>query len=763
MADESIIIPIKIQSSDSNNELAKLGNSALSADNSLQKLVQQLQQGGSSLTNYGNNVKKAKTALDQLPGSINNVEQRVESFNKRLRETGPPSTSFTNNVNAANRALDKVNPSAGRATQSLTDLGRIVQDAPYGFIGISNNLNPALESFQRLKVETGSTGGALKALANELKGPAGIGLALAGLSMVLTLAQVGFSNWTRGLGKTKEEADEAKKRIEDLKNSIKGIYSDVAKEATNVGSLIGLLKNETETRERKILAIKELQRIAPDTFKNLKLEGDAVAGLDKTYKNYLENLKTVIAVRIKQAQLEQAMTRQLQLEGTTLVGWDKKVKDFQDAFVKGAQNAKSATGGGEIITPFTEKIKKDARDLADVQKDVTRLLDEISQLSKGIVLTPEKDKKEEDIVAKAKEIASWFEQNTDFQVNYNFSPLDTKAEAIQKAQTFLQEVARGLTAFRKDSFKVPAPEFKAPPPDILENYGIDTLDRLQNILDERPLEPVLGSSVNDWKIKIRDSFRQAFKQLNVPMPDVDFDKQSGPELERDLNAALKNAKATVPVYLNPQIPQGTPLKEAMEIAAEILKTELTSIVQNFANDLLVAAGEGIGAIISGSGGLSDLFKGLFGVIAGGLSAMGRAMIQYGTNLLLIKLAMKSLNPYLAIGAGVALVAAGSALKGSMTKATPFAEGGLVSGNVFAQIGEGRRTSRNNPEVVAPLDKLKSFFGSMVMDSITGRSGGVMVNQAGVNINMPSTVQLFARGRDLVGVLSLENQSQKRNF
>ena len=49
----------------------------------------------------------------------------------------------------------------------------MLQDAPFGFIGIQNNLNPLLESFQRLKAETGSTGGAFKALSKSLLGPAG--------------------------------------------------------------------------------------------------------------------------------------------------------------------------------------------------------------------------------------------------------------------------------------------------------------------------------------------------------------------------------------------------------------------------------------------------------------------------------------------------------------------------------------------------------------------------------------------------------------
>ena len=40
----------------------------------------------------------------------------------------------------------------------------------------------------------------------------------------------------------------------------------------------------------------------------------------------------------------------------------------------------------------------------------------------------------------------------------------------------------------------------------------------------------------------------------------------------------------------------------------------------------------------------------------------------------------------------------------------MANGGLVTGATLAMVGEGPGTSMSNPEVVAPLDKLKSMIG-----------------------------------------------------
>jgi len=55
----------------------------------------------------------------------------------------------------------------------------------------------------------------------------------------------------------------------------------------------------------------------------------------------------------------------------------------------------------------------------------------------------------------------------------------------------------------------------------------------------------------------------------------------------------------------------------------------------------------------------------------------------------------------------------------------FAEGGLVTGPTLSLIGEGSGTSMANPEVVAPLDKLKSYMntGASQTVEVFGRISG----------------------------------------
>ena len=79
--------------------------------------------------------------------------------------------------------------------------------------------------------------------------------------------------------------------------------------------------------------------------------------------------------------------------------------------------------------------------------------------------------------------------------------------------------------------------------------------------------------------------------------------------------------------------------------------------------------------------------------------------------LLIQLAVMSLiNMMMGGGAAAFSMASIKTNLGSLMGVPAFAEGGLVTGPTTALIGEGPGTNAGNPEVVAPLDKLKSMMG-----------------------------------------------------
>ena len=95
------------------------------------------------------------------------------------------------------------------------------------------------------------------------------------------------------------------------------------------------------------------------------------------------------------------------------------------------------------------------------------------------------------------------------------------------------------------------------------------------------------------------------------------------------------------------------------------------------------------------------------------------------------------DPVLAAAAGVALVAGSAAISGMLKKGpqpTAFAEGGIVSGPTLGLVGEYPGAS-SNPEVIAPLDKLKGMLntddknsGYVASTTISGRDLAIVLER-----------------------------------
>jgi len=164
---------------------------------------------------------------------------------------------------------------------------------------------------------------------------------------------------------------------------------------------------------------------------------------------------------------------------------------------------------------------------------------------------------------------------------------------------------------------------------------------------------------------------------------------------------------------------------------------------NLTADGLEAFGVLLGDIMTGQiGSFQDFGKKLLGAVAAFMKSFGQALIATATaskafKELLIK------NPVLAAAAGVALVAGSAVITNMLNKgpqATAFAEGGIVSGPTLGLVGEYPGAS-SNPEVIAPLDKLKGMLN-------TNEQSGYVAS---------TTIQ----GRDLAIVLERYNKDRNR--
>lgn len=191
--------------------------------------------------------------------AVNNIQQTVTA---------------TNNLG---NAFSKIPQTTGAATNALTNLSRIAQDAPYGFIGIANNLNPMLESFQRLQKESGSASSALKAMAQGLMGPAGIGLALGAVSSLIVAFGPKIANFVKGIDAAKEAEDKFAESLDKAKAS-------ASESGIKLQAYINIAEDATIAEDKRANALKfvigELAKINSTYAQNIKTTDQARAAVE---------------------------------------------------------------------------------------------------------------------------------------------------------------------------------------------------------------------------------------------------------------------------------------------------------------------------------------------------------------------------------------------------------------------------------------------------------------------------------------------------
>lgn len=213
--------------------------------------------------------------------------------------------------------------------------------------------------------------------------------------------------------------------------------------------------------------------------------------------------------------------------------------------------------------------------------------------------------------------------------------------------------------------------------------------------------------------------KQAEKLLSVAdgFDKFQADTKAAAEATRSALAPIQawadaNKNAAVEMEIMGGISTETAQKLATVIPAGIAPAQqaildFTGVVQSAMESTAIAVGEAVGAMVTGTGNIGGVLSSVMTGIADFVGNFGKAMIAASTAAMLAKAALATPA---SLAAGVALVGLSSVLKNVISKnPMGFAQGGLVMGETLGLIGEGRGTTRSNPEVVAPLDKLMDFM------------------------------------------------------
>jgi hypothetical protein len=178
-----------------------------------------------------------------------------------------------------------------------------------------------------------------------------------------------------------------------------------------------------------------------------------------------------------------------------------------------------------------------------------------------------------------------------------------------------------------------------------------------------------------------------------------------------------------------------------------LTTSVGDIVAGAFSGMVDAMAEGFRALGAGEG-FKTPWASLLKMLGTALETLGKELIIYSGIIEKIKAAFKSLmsQPFgwgIALAAGTAAVAIGAAMRGraeAMLKVPALAEGGLAYSPTLAVVGDNRGASRD-PEVIAPLSKLRQYMGAP-------------------SLELAGDVELRVSGDSLVAVLNRTNSRIK---
>ena len=678
-------------------------------------------------------------------------------------------------VNAASNALLLFN-SSSESTKGALKILTIAMSAISAAVAIQN---------LRLRENTIFMG--LASRATQVYTFATTGANAATIAFKATLVSLGIGVVLIALGYLAEKlmqvssaVDEAEKRLSRLKNSFQA-YEDFIKDQ------IKAVERQTEIDEKQAKLAKksddEILKIKQDGYdkqikllKDLQKEGQSLG--DKLFKNEIKNGTQLAAAQEKRRLFEKDFAKkisdqileienkkvnaELDFQLSALSASEKIAKKKKNVKVKEAKNTFKDEQELQIKEELLNRerllfLEKDELARAKIINDSEQRILGIKQSgllqqandqnlsSEGLKsainqLALDRIKAEQDAQKRIQDIKDKQADYDEKLANDINSDIKQANEQRIKDQETLYQVLRTAAAkeYREDTSK-------------FEEYQAKIKELEIQFLQERiQLKKKLNQDVFQEEQALTDLMLEETERRNreLTKEEVAFAKRISRIFEQELQQLASTITRAIQDTLTGAF-QG--VSESSKLEIEILKEQQRELEQNMKDQTKTqlqmlqerrqyVENEKKLAEATQSG-LSKLFNTILEGVADFLAQLGTGLIAAAVATEAFKQYLLT-KPTLALAAGAAAIVASAGVRAIIAKGPKFANGGIVSGPTLGLVGEYPGAS-TNPEVIAPLDKLKSLIGD------TGNGGNGFIAETRIS------------GRDLAIVLNRYNQDLKR--
>lgn len=730
MADNQVDLKLNLDFQGVNDALYQMIGQFNGTDKEFQKIANNIQKNAKNLEAA---IKLFGPASQQAGAAANKLQKDFQSL--VANGIDPASASFKKMTASmpTSAGIDATTGSLRKNNIQWTNLALVIQDLPFGFRGIQNNLPAVAGGFAKMT------------------GP--IYLGISALIAVITA-------WDMGMFKAKKTTDDLKKSQEDLNKALANSKNDYYANELLLTNYVKIARDANSTDLQRKNAISEVNKVLKDY--GIKLDENTI----KTGKSE-EAIKKVTEAMLNQALIaaykdDYVQQAKLLDQEKELAGQAKNTaKVAETTSKKGVLGYAALSREIDVTALATKSYNNEAESqwlkqeqkVLDVASGVEKIKKKILELQKTAVAgllpgtgggkdKPEpKDSYAKDFLKALEEEQRLFKDNLDNQLAYAEGNDLKKVQLLQKAMADL--VAWYNQGIIEESF--------------YQNTIADLYKKTYN-LKEDLLKKELDNEIQIGKLIIqnRENISDAIDKINQKMTSDEIKKIQDAlkvrlRLDRNnINLQIKDYKdalkklqeeraklellglPTQVAAVDKEIDEMNNKIESLGDTFQATAQGISNVISGFLADSFTSLAENIGNALSG--GEVKPLEHFQKLLADALINIGKMLISYGT---MLQIAFASPDPFVAIAAGVGAVALGTIIKNRLKQSavdpTAFANGGIVSGPTMGLMGE-YPGAQNNPEVIAPLDKLKDLIGG-------GGNG-----------------QFVLRGQDLVLAMQRSNSS-----
>lgn len=565
--------------------------------------------------------------------------------------------------------------------QVARELPAFTYSASTGFMAISNNLPILADAISNVRKENAALVAAGKTAVPVWRQVAGSLLSWQTALVVgitaLTMYSPQIISFVRNLFSLSDATNQSRKAMEALKNTTESYNTDLLQETNQLRYIYDAILQTSEGTAARRAAIQTLNETYKEYMPYLLSEYSSLDELNTMYNILNSSLRNHIALKVRSTQLDKITEESAKAQS-------EAIGQLQEALSK---QGVSTSLSDDIITTLVNdapKWKEAGTTLRDAFLQAVRNI----QTDSGITVNRDAERGIYDYIQ-------------------SFYEMDTAVNAVNKRVDLLlgknnQIKELGTLVVTPETDKGGNKEL---------NKNLTTIGGLTNKINE--LKEAQSKASAEQAINLEKEIQLYQQRLNLLQ--LTIAKGAAGNLA-DSNYKDKLAAPAIPGVA---APSEIAIPITFEMSENQIRENLQRMRQMFSDsiqEMTIFSGEQITGLVTqsfaslgeaiGSGNALEALKSSLMMVMDMLQQFGSALIAAGVASEALKaVAWSGIG---AIIAGGALVAATAAAKAALNRVPAFANGAIVSGPTLALVGE-YGGARNNPEVIAPLDKLRTLI------------------------------------------------------